>query len=101
MASLIALVDGGEHAAPALRGGLARLDGLLLDTGDLLGDGLVADAVAQPGRVVALAEMVVPGVVVDALGDVQEQAEGGRPQVQPPVRALEPEALGLVELALR
>src|SRR5437588_12071504 len=75
---------------------------LLLFDGAGLGRELgVLDRPLEPGRVVALPEMVVPGAVVDPPGDLDEGREVLGAQVELAVRPPEPEALVGSELPLR
>src|SRR5262249_32649398 len=57
------------------------------------------DRAAYPARVVAELQVVEPGDVVDAVGQLHEQYEVLRPQVQRAVRPAEVEALVLGQLA--
>jgi hypothetical protein len=45
----------------------------VFDERELLGQLLVFDRVADPARVVAATKVVDPGLVVDALGELEEQ----------------------------
>src|SRR3954451_12497840 len=68
----VALLDGLADPRPAVG---RRQALLLLDLGRLVGQLRVLDDVAEPAGIVAGPEMVGPGVVVDAVGDLDEQRE--------------------------
>ena len=73
---------------------------IALDRGDLVGQILVLDRVADPGRVVPGAEVVQPGPIVDPGRDLQEQGEVLSAQGERAVGAAEVEAAVLAKLAL-
>src|SRR5512146_3142122 len=68
----VALLDGVADSGPALG---RREALLLLDLRRLVGQLRVLDDVAEPAGIVARPEVVRPGVVVDAVGDLHEQRE--------------------------
>src|SRR5690606_33705419 len=94
----VTLLDRRGDPGPAFPGGKIALG---LDGGDLGGERLVLDAVGDPAGVIALAEVMQPRLVVDAIADLDEGDEIGGAQAQPLVRAAKPEAPVLAEAAFR
>src|SRR4051812_39034670 len=80
----IAVLDGRADRGAALGGGGVGL--IALDPGGFVGEFLILDLVAEPGRIVAPGEVIPPGRVVDAVGDLEEEDEVLGPQVEPIVR---------------
>src|SRR5687767_3313704 len=70
-----------------------------LDAPGPLGQRIVLDAVLHPARVVAAAQVEIPGLVVYAVGHLQENDEVLRTQVQRAARTAEIEAAVLGQLA--
>ena len=64
-----------------------------LDGGSLVGELVVLDLVAKPLRIVAGLEVMLPGAVVDAFGDMQEHHQVLRLELQRAVRPAEVEAV--------
>jgi hypothetical protein len=93
----IATVDRLLDARSAIGG---REPAIALDGGEFVGQVLVLDRVANPGRVIPSAEVVQPGPIVDPSRDLQEQREVLNAKAQGAVGAAELEAAIFTELAL-
>src|SRR5262249_8634678 len=77
-----------------------RRPGLLLELLGFAGEVGVLDLAAKPFRVVALAEVVHPGLVIDPVGDLEEQVEVLGAEVELALGAAEVEAAVRPEVAL-
>src|ERR1044071_8743912 len=92
----VALLDGDANRGAAVCGTeCAALDDL-----GLARELVVLDLVAEPPRVVAVLAMELPGIVVDAIAELDEQQQIVRAQIEPGVRPAEVEAARLTEIAL-
>src|SRR5262249_37311951 len=85
----IALLDRLADATAALRRGGG---GPGLDRMDLVGQPVGLDGLTHPARVVAWAEVVEPGLVIHAVGDLREEDQVLGPEVQPLAATAEVEA---------
>src|SRR5262245_4134384 len=73
---------------------------VLLDAGGFLGEILILDGLAKPARIGALVEVIEPGPVIDAGGQLHEGAEVVGSQIECTVRTAKIEAGVLAKLAL-
>src|SRR5262249_17900870 len=85
----VAALDRRADRSPA---GSGRQILIYFDLVRLLGQILIFDDVAKPGRVLAAAEMVLPCFIVDPFSNLQKQNQVLRLEVQFPCRAAKVEA---------
>src|ERR1043166_190291 len=94
----VAAVDLFSDELAALAGG----DFLLgLHAAGLERQSLVLDRLAEPAGVVAASEVVEPRLVIDPVGELEEDPEILGPKIELPLRSAKEEALVQAELALR
>src|SRR4051812_31977203 len=82
-------LDDGANALAAFAGTETALG---LDGLGLLGEIPIFDALAKPPRVIAVMQMMQPGLVVDTVGDLQEQGEILGAQIELLLRSAKVEA---------